>query len=242
MRVVRGLLIALFIPLWAACGCGAFLTPDASTAAAFFDECPSAQCAAPTPVHADTDLAAGIAAAPWPRKGPYTTGCLAASGDLRVDGSLTFDAGAIAVPAECAGGCLDRVSFRLVGAPAGVSCVAMDPAAHLGTCATVRVTDATVRVRPIIQDTHASPTGNFAPVVEILGACASPCAASELACPASHTCYGSERDFCAYCLGGDNQTCACWTPSGQAVDRTTCHLYLGDIMVTGTCQAGACAY
>lgn len=90
-------------------------------------------------------------------------------------------------------------------------------------------------------DTHPG-RYNFVPIVEVLAACAAPCGATELACEATHTCWSDARDHCAYCLGGDNDACACWNGTGFEDDDTPCEVAVsGDVYMPGTCQSGVCA-
>jgi hypothetical protein len=75
----------------------------------------------------------------------------------------------------------------------------------------------------------------------VLSACAAPCGAAEFACEATHTCWASVRDHCAYCLGGDNDECACWAGARFQDDGQNCSVAIsGDVVVDGACRAGKC--
>jgi hypothetical protein len=91
-----------------------------------------------------------------------------------------------------------------------------------------------------VRDIHPGPY-SYAAIVEVLAPCAAPCAA--FACGTSHTCWSTARDFCAFCLAGTNDECACYDGASFANDGASCSLYLsGDIVASGACYAGVCEY
>jgi hypothetical protein len=227
-------LVAVLAVLWPGCSDSA-PPPDLT----MIDACPATECMVGPTIADAQGLVATIDASPtWFGLTPYTTGCLPASADVPITGTVTVRGDAIAVPAECAArtDCRQAVKFVLRDAPAGVECLEPE---HI-ECAAITAQDTTIRMRTVMVDVHPGEY-NFIPVVEVLAACATPCGSAELACEASHTCWGNIRDHCAYCLGGSNEECACWTGSELASDGTECTMQVsGDAGFVGTCQAGAC--
>lgn len=210
----------------------------------FPHECPTSACAAGPTITAANELVALIEATPdWVGYGPYTTGCLPASADIRVTGTVTVQADTIAVPAFCQtrADCRKAVRFRSKPLPQGVECQGPEQWYGYTLCAGLTLRDTTVRLRAVQQDIHPSGFGNAAPVVDVLPACAEPCGSSELACEATHTCWASVRDHCAYCLGGSNEECACWDGARFQANGKQCSMAVsGDLVVSGTCRAGKC--
>lgn len=215
-------------------------SPDAN--ASFPAACPQTTCApASATVHSVGELDALLQARTWTSFAFYTTGCLPASDDIVVQGTLTLDAQSLTRPSGCGADCRTEIAYRLLDAPAGVTCDELDPIDRLHACSKITITNTTLRVRTLIEDIHpASP--NSTSVLELMGPCTEACPTSAFTCEESHTCWGSERDYCAYCLGGTNETCACWHASGLAADGTTCSIYVsGDVTVGGVCAGGACS-
>jgi hypothetical protein len=92
----------------------------------------------------------------------------------------------------------------------------------------------------LLVDIHPA-QGNYVMVVEVLPACEVPCSGGQLACEASTTCWDTERDHCAYCLGGTNEACACWKGGELEPDGAPCEMFTsGDIIESGHCESGAC--
>ncbi len=211
---------------------------------AFPDRCPATACATGPTITAANELVAMIdATEEWFSYGPYTTGCLPASADLRITGTVTVQADRLAVPASCQGrsDCRQAVWFRSTSLPPGVECLDPEYWFDYAQCAGITLRDTTVRLRMVMQDIHPSAFGNFAPIVDVLPACAAPCDDPELACEATHTCWSSVRDHCAYCLGGSNAACGCWLGARFDDNGARCSIATsGDVIQNGTCHAGAC--
>jgi len=222
------------------CGCGTSSDsgPAPDPTVVFADACEPAACATSPVISDAAALVAQLEATPaWVPFGRYTSGCLAASDDQPVSGTITLDGGDVAIPASCQG--CPEVGFVVRGQPAGVECLDPEQFFDFTLCHGIRFTDTTVRFRTIQMDLH--PAVNAMAVVEVLAPCAAPCGASELACEASHTCWSTVRDHCAYCLAGSNDACACWDGDDFADDGTPCDRYTsGDIIEAGTCQRGVC--
>jgi hypothetical protein len=157
-----------------------------------------------------------------------------------VSGSFTVRGEDIAVPASCGTGCGQQVRFRLRDEPAGVECIGPLSYFDFTLCDEVTLTDTTVRLRMLLEDVHPA-QDNIIPIVEVMPACETACADDQIACGATHTCWDTARDHCAYCLGGDNEACGCWNGEAFAGDGETCTIALtGDTYVSGTCQTGVC--
>jgi hypothetical protein len=243
--VVRNLVVL------AMCGCSGASTapPDVGSDApaetqipVFPNACPATPCAALPPISRAADLISLIdATTTWPAVGPYTTGCLTASDDVPITTMMSLRGDAIALPANCGSGCRQTVLFRLRDEVPGVQCVMPEQWYGFTVCSELDVQPTTLRLRMVMQDIHPSPFGNFMPVVEVLSACDAACATSSLSCGATHTCWSSVRDLCAYCMAGSNTECACWDGAGYQADGTSCTVWVsGDVEMTGTCSAGTC--
>src|SRR5262245_33746597 len=210
---------------------------------AFPNRCADSACATGPTVAAAKDLISIVEASSWVRFGPYTTGCLPASPDIHVTGSVTVQGDGIAIPAFCQSrqDCRKAVRFRSRPLPAGVECIDPEPWYEYTLCGSITLRDTTIRLRTVDQDIHPSEYGNSAPVVDVLAACAAPCGSSEFACEATHTCWSEARDQCAYCLSGTNEACACWNGTGFDKDGARCTFAIsGDVYLGGTCRAGTC--
>jgi hypothetical protein len=234
---------AMFLLALAACSGGSSgPTGDDGGDLPVFEGCPATRCGPGRDIANSAELGAFVDAAPpeWISRGPYTDGCLAASDDLRVTGTMTAQAADIAVPANCAGACRQEVKFQLLGTPAGVECLDPEFFFDFTLCGRLALTDATIRTRMVLVDVHPS-IENFIPVVEVMGACEAACGGGEIACAESHTCWGNVRDHCAYCLDGSNEDCACWNGTDFEADGTECFFFTsGDTGPAGTCQSGTC--
>jgi hypothetical protein len=208
----------------------------------FPDRCAASSCAVGPTITSVNELVAIIeATSDWVQYGPYTRGCLPASADIRISGTMTVGAGDVDVPVSCQQpGCRKAVWFRASSLPPGVECVGPEQWYEFTLCAGLTLRDTTVRLRMVMQDIHPS-DANFVSVVDVLPACASPCSSTEHACPATHTCWADPRDQCAYCLGGSNEACACWNGTAFDADGTRCEVAIsGDVYVPGSCRAGTC--
>ena len=235
------LLVAL---LWGACTSSS--GPDETSTVSFPAACPEQACQPGATVSSADELALLINFTPTVSDARYTTGCRPASSDVAVQGTITLRSSDVAVPSGCeAPGCRPQVMFRLSDAPggaspAGTTCLDPEHWFDFTVCGGVTIADTTVRLRSLLRDVHPGTPG-YVPIVEIVPACAAPCAEGQLACAATHTCWQNARDYCAYCLGGDNDQCACWNGTAPTADGAACSFYVtGDIAELGTCVAGRC--
>jgi len=232
---------AMILACLVACSGGSTAPPDMTDP--FPDACPVTACQSGPTVDNATQLATEVnGAAGWAGFGEYTTGCMPASSEIAVTGTVTLAGDSVVIPSSCtAPGCRQKVSFRLDPAATGVTCNEPEEFFDFTACGSITVTDSTVRVRAILLDIHPSAFGNFMPLVEVLGPCAADCGANRFACEADHTCWSSVRDHCAYCLNGSNEECACWDGDRLLPDGTACEMFVsGDVVIGGTCRDGAC--
>ena len=220
--------------------CGGGNTPDPS--GIFTDPCPATACTAGPTVSSGDQLATEVdRAAAWSPLGEYTSGCMPASTDLTVTGTVTLGGDQLAIPSTCGADCRQKIVFRIDPAATGVTCNEPEQFFDFTACGSITLADTTVRVRAELLDVHPSAFGNFMPLVDVLGACTAPCGGDRLACEANHTCWSSVRDHCAYCLNGTNEECACWTGDAFEPDGAACEMFVsGDLIASGTCHAGAC--
>jgi hypothetical protein len=209
----------------------------------FPDRCADTSCAVGPTITSVNELAAIVEATPdWVTYGPYTRGCLPASADIRISGTVTVGTADIEPPVSCQqrSDCRKAVWFRASSLPPGVECLEPEQWYEFTLCAGLTLRDTTVRLRMVMQDIHPS-DANFVSVVDVLPACAAPCGSAEYACEATHTCWADPRDHCAYCLGGGNEVCACWSGTDPDPDGTRCEVAVsGDVYVPGSCRAGSC--
>jgi hypothetical protein len=232
---------AVVVTLWLL-GCSeSFPPPDLEKL--FPDACAPVACTAAAPIASPADLVATIdSSVPWANRGRYLTGCLDPSGDHVVTGTVTVRGADIAAPPNAFDNMFrDEPRFVLRDAPAGVTCELDEDLFDFALCTSITATNTTIRLRPQIVDVHPL-EGNFVMIVEVLPACGVSCAATQFTCEANSTCWDTERDYCAYCLGGTNRACGCWSDDALQPDETACEIYIsGDSIVTGQCESGACA-
>jgi len=205
----------------------------------FPNACPVQACETGSVVTRADDLVTMInGTTEWLAVSEYSTGCRPASKDVPVTGTITVRGDALAMPAACPY-CNPQIFFRLRDQVPGVECVEPEYWFDFMVCRAITVTDTTLRLRTTIFDTHPSEY-NYAAIVEVLDSCAAPCAA--FTCAASHTCWSTARDYCAFCLAGTNEECACYTETNNfAADGASCSYYIsGDLIELGACQAGTC--
>lgn len=230
------------IAVLALVSCKPFPGPDPAPDAPFHSfpsACAPQACETGNIVTSAADLVSIIESdSTWQSMSEYSTGCLTATKDLPVSGTITIDGNSIALPANCPS-CRPDVVFRVSDDMPGVECRSPEYWWDFRVCGEIAITDTTVRLRMGVRDTHPGPY-NYAAIVEVIEPCDAPCA--EFACSASHSCYSTARDYCAFCLAGTNEECACWEGSEFAADGTACSFYLsGDIVEVGTCHLGVCA-
>lgn len=196
-------------------------------------------CPEPVPATEVSEVVAVLADTEWDWVGPYSSGSLPPTPDLVIDGTITLESSDIPLPADC----LDRADCRhqAVFRSSDLSGVAVEGGGGMFEGETrVTVTDAAVRLRLSMTDTHPGPY-NYVPVVEILGSCEEPCPAGELTCPADGTCYASFDEYCRRCEDFPAGQCACRASEGPLPDGTACEVWVsGDVLDAGVCRAGVC--
>lgn len=195
----------------------------------------------------------------WQLIASSRSGTLHASGDLVAEADLVIEASTLSLPASCAtstdagplpSGCANAV-FREDAFPRangtarvpGASCAVPREQARRGLgelCSTLTIARGTVfRMRNVILDAH--PAGEVRSV-DILPACAVPCAADEVRCAATQTCFRLGYDTCAYCEGKSVLVCACADSCGASADGTKCFYDSSpDTPESGVCSSGRCS-
>lgn len=206
----------------------------------FPDACDPITYAAPLTITTASELETKIEATPkWTAFGEYTTGCLYASEDITISGAITIDGATLDTPPLC-NDCPTGAEFVLRDSPPGVECIGAESFWDFTTCDSIVLTDTTIRFRTLMRDIHPA-FPNYLYTVEVLPPTETPCGAEQYACGATSACWSSARDYCAYCLDGDNEQCACWEGTKFMSDGTQCHFMVsGDVQLSGTCEAGVC--
>lgn len=223
-----------------AAGCG----DDDGTSSSFTTTTtlPPLECPDPILISSTDDLVAVLAAIPWQGAGAYTSGPLPITPDLVVTGTVVLDAADLPMPADCLGrsDCRPQGAFSTGMAPPGT---ALDGEAGLDCgsgAARLTLTDTTVRLRPLLRDTHPC-RYNFVPLVEVAPPCGSPCAEGQALCPVDGVCYSAGTGFCQACEGGAKEACACRGPGGPLEEGARCTYWeSGDVRCDGTCRQGTC--
>jgi hypothetical protein len=199
----------------------------------FLNACAATSCSDAVTVTTAQEFLELVKAQPWVDMGqgsyvgPVDGICWPVSGDIHVVGTIEVDAAT--VPKTCGiTRCYQDVHF--VADAVGTSCS--------GTCQTVRIKDATVRIRKVALNAQAQ---GIDPSIQLLPACAEPCANGSFRCEANDTCWTGARSMCEFCLGGARVVCACWTAAGGfAPDGAACTYDMTDVPDEGTCQWGRC--
>ena len=225
-------------------GCGeentAFTTTTTSTTTTTLlpVDCPD-----PIAVSSTADLVAALEATPWRGVGGYTSGSVPITPDLVVTGTVTLEAADLPIPPDCLGrsDCRPQGGFS-AGHP--VQGVLLEGEVDLD-CATgfsrLTVTNATLRLRPALRDTHPC-RYNFIPLVAVDSPCGTACDPGTLMCPLDGSCYAAGDIYCRLCEGGTRQACACRGPEGTLPEGASCTYWeSGDVRCDGTCRQGACA-
>lgn len=231
----RAVALAVLLAALLAAGCSDGGTTTTTTL-------PPPVCPDPVSVDSAEGLVAALAALSWEGSGAYTSGPLPITPDLVVVGTVVLDAAALPIPANC----LERADCRPEGAfstrmalPGAV----LDGEAGLDCgsgAARLTLTDATVRLRPLLRDTHPC-RYNFVPLVQVVPPCGSPCAEGQALCPADGVCYEVGTGFCQACEGGSKEACACRGPEGPLEEGASCSYWQsGDVRCDGTCRQGTC--
>lgn len=246
MKRGTGPLIALVV-LVAGCGDDSDISgtgPDDSSTTVAVTTTGVLECPEPIEIGDAADVTGLLGAMEWRGSGPYGGGVLPITPDLVVTGTVVLESATVPVPESCLGrsDCLHAVGFSgpqldgvtLDGSPEGD---------FIGLAGRLTLKDTTVRLRPVMVDTHPGPA-NFVPVVRVLEPCGTPCVASSAMCPADGVCYDTRGDssaFCLFCEGKGAPECACSATPGTVPDGEACSYFVsGDVICTGTCRDGAC--
>lgn len=197
-------------------------------------------CEDATVITTKASLITAIEAIPWGGLASYSSGPLPLSGDLRIQGTVSLNSLDLALPPTCDAGvsyCRQEVLFSNRDEVAGVN-VSGETAP--GGAKNITFADVTVRVRPVVVDTHPSPYV-ATPVVQILAPCGADCG-QDRSCPSDRVCYGPS-EYCRHCDNQTREICACFTFDGPQEDGTECWFAVsGDVLCQGECRDGTCEY
>jgi hypothetical protein len=236
-RALVGLGLALV--LVAGCGEDGGSASSSTTSTAL----PSLECPAPVTVSSLEDLLAVLAATPWEGLGGYTSGPLPISPDLVVVGTVVLEASDLPVPEDCLirPDCSSQGGFRMGVAVPGVAAEGEAEGPCVSGFARLTLTDATLRLRPVLYDTHPCEF-NFVPMVAVVPPCDSPCGEGQILCPLDGVCYEAGEAFCRLCEGGTKEVCSCRGAEGPLGEGASCRYWQsGDVECVGTCRQGVCA-
>ena len=237
--VGRKAAIGLGLALALATGCGDDGGDASSSTSTIL---PPLDCPDPITVASADDLVAVLSATSWEGLGGYTSGPLPITPDLVVTGTVVLEAADLPIPEDCLSrsDCSPRGGFRL-GSPLAGVVVEGDPGIPCGdSSARLTLTDATVRLRPYLADTHPCEY-NFVPLVAVVPPCGSACEDGQELCPADGVCYDAGATFCRLCAGGSKEACACRGPEGPLAEGASCDYWQsGDVKCVGTCRQGNC--
>lgn len=193
----------------------------------------------------------------WQPIASSRSGTLMVSADLVAGADLVIEASTLSLPASCASttdaGQLPRgctAVFREDAFPRfnnavrvpGVSCAVARQPVRRGwgeLCSTLTIARGTVfRMRNVVLDDH--PSGEVHSV-EIVPACAVPCASGEARCALTQTCFPLGHDTCAYCDGKAVSACACSDACSARAEGARCSYDSSpDTPVSGACTSGDC--
>lgn len=96
------------------------------------------------------------------------------------------------------------------------------------------------RIRSMNVDIHPQ-WPNFAPLVQVLDPCTTPCTVGDARCFEDQVCYRAGPSFCNHCLALGVETCACLAAEGPASEGDLCEFFVsGDLIYSGVCQQGIC--
>lgn len=207
--------------------------PDRLPASFAATTCSPAACETGPVATATADIDAVIAASTeWPVFDDYTSGCIRASNNIPVTGSVTL-VGATHDAKIVIGTRVPLAKFECIGA---------EYYFDFATCDEVRITDTTIRVRTLTRDLH--PAGGYLRTVELIEPCEAGCfyPEAESWCEQTHTCWPDLGSYCRYCLGGSAAKCNCWDGVDSYLpDGSHCSLAVsGDLWVEGRCYSGTC--
>ncbi len=243
--MIRRLCLVVLVVASAGCGDGAAVqelsvstAPATSTSIVVPFVCP-----APILVDDPSDVVGALAAVEWRGLGGYSSGAVPMTPDLEVSGTVVVSAAVVPVPVSCRerSDCHDGASFVMSVPIPGVKLGGTAGADFQPGAATLTLTDTTVRLRPVLRDTHPGPY-NAIPVVIVEQSCAMPCPTGTEKCPVDGACYALGDLFCRLCEGRSAAECACRQPEGGAlVDGEECDFQVsGDVICAGECRFGVC--
>lgn len=218
-------------------GTGETTTPTVTTT--FVLECPE-----PVAVEEAADITALLDTLEWGTSGPYGGGPLPITPDLVVRGTVVLESGEVPVPESCLGrpDCLHEAGFAS-SELRGVTLDGSPEGDFLGLAGRLTLTDTTIRLRPVMVDTHPGPA-NYVPTIRILEPCGTPCGSAASMCPADGVCYDTSRSpssFCLFCEGKAAPECACSATPGTVPDGEACSFFRsGDVICAGRCRSGTC--
>jgi hypothetical protein len=175
--------------------------------------------------------------------GPYTSGKLPITDNITIVGTVTIASYQLKVPSDCVmrDDCQHAVSFVDAYGAEGIKISPYPPLSVVYPPGVLTLSDVTLRLRTILEDTHLSQY-NFTPVVQILPPTDQPCGESQFRCSADQLCYNYFSSYCQYCLGMSQKHCACRGPDGILDNGTECIVWLsGDSGISGICHNGECA-
>jgi hypothetical protein len=241
---MRTLALPVLAAVMLAAGCGDGGTSSSSTttlAITTTTTLPPLDCPDPVVVSSTEDLVAALAALPWEGAGAYTSGPLPITPDLVVSGTVVLEAGQLPIPATCLGrsDCSPRGGFW-AGSVAGVVVEGHADVTCLSAASRLTLTGTTVRLRPLLSDTHPC-AFNYVPVVQVKPPCGTPCSSDQAMCPADGVCYARGTTYCQSCEGGSKEACACRGPGGPLEEGASCSYWeSGDVRCDGICRQGTC--
>jgi hypothetical protein len=206
---------------------GGFVGEDAGSG----QGCPQLSCSSYGSSDTVESVVAILSEQPWTTIAKSTSACLAASDEIPVGQTVNLRATDVTVPAACQkmGTCSGLV-FELGAGTEGVTCLDQ-------FCTALMLASARFRVRMVLRD-HYPLSPRYAPVVQVLAPCGTPCTALEVTCPTSQTCWSDAMEHCRFCLDGSAEVCACAAHGeGQSCtvfisNDTSCHGHCA----TGTCK------
>ena len=243
---------------------GTVAPPDPMKSGVCAPDAQEPKCSAPNPIASADDLQNAIDALSYVDVVLGQGRVLRASNDLAVSGgAVELDSGNLTTPPECDPDVTKNANcaqpaFRLFAFPApppatatgssvtGVSCATPGDAtpSRGPTCAKIHVDDGTTfRLRAVVEDMGAQATPRYWPLIEVVPACASPCAAGQQRCGDTQTCFGGDFDYCAYCDGKDAKVCACQGACNVAKPEGAVCTFASaaDSTTSGTCKTGVCS-
>lgn len=200
---------------------------------AFPKRCPLTTCGVVGTASSIDQLRDALKTLPWIEVTKPDSVCLPISGEIRVNGGLRINGTDVPQPNTCKGVRCSPVMFGLKSIIPGVECVTPD-------CTAVDIRDAVVRFRLLAYGARTA-TSDVTLVAELQGACNEGCGAGMLQCVANQTCWKDPRDYCRFCLVGEQRICACYGATASFPDGRMCVLWQSaDLNCDGECRTGYC--